>query len=121
VRSPPTASKTAEHLSKFTGQTTVVKEQLTRSGHGWPLHISRTTQEISRPLLTANEAMRMKGLAKNSNGFITEPGHMVVYLADCPAIQGFQPLYFKDPELLRKARIPSQTTGTTWDKTHDSI
>jgi hypothetical protein len=78
---PPNRVETAEHLSKLTGQTTVVKEQLTRSGHGWSPHISRTTQEISRPLLTANEAMRMTGPKKDRKGLITEPGHMVVYVA----------------------------------------
>src|ERR1700751_65485 len=57
--SPPNRIETAERLSKLTGQTTVVKEQLTRSGHGWSPHISRTTQEILRLLLTADEAMRM--------------------------------------------------------------
>jgi type IV secretory pathway TraG/TraD family ATPase VirD4 len=110
---PPNRVETAEHLSKLTGQTTVVKEQLTRSGHGWTPHISRTTQEISRPLLTADEAMRMKGPKKDSNGFITEPGHMVVYVAGYPAIHGIQPLYFKDPELLRRAQIPAESTRRT--------
>ena len=104
---PPNRIETAEHLSKLTGQTTVVKEQLTRSGHGWSPHISRTTQEISRPLLTADEAMRMKGPKKDRNGFITESGHMVLYIAGYPAIHGIQPLYFRDPELLRRARIPA--------------
>ena len=101
--------ETAEHLSKLTEQTTVVKEQLTRSGHGWSPHISRTTQEISRPLLTADEAMRMKGPNKDRNGLITEPGHMVVYVAGYPAIHGIQPLYFKDPELSRRAQIPADS------------
>jgi type IV secretion system protein VirD4 len=110
---PPNRIETAEHLSKLTGQTTVVIEQMTRSDHGWAPHISRTTQEISRPLLTADEAMRMKGPKKNGKGFITEPGHLVVYLAGYPAIHAVQPLYFKDPELLRRAQIPAITTPRT--------
>jgi type IV secretory pathway TraG/TraD family ATPase VirD4 len=105
----PNRIETAEHLSKLTGQTTVVREQLTRSDHGWSPHISRTTQEISRPLLTADEAMRMKGPNKDRNGFITGAGHMVVSVAGYPAIHGIQPLYFKDPELLRRAQIPADS------------
>jgi type IV secretion system protein VirD4 len=107
---PQNRIETAEHLSKLTGQTTVVKEQLTRSGHGWSPHISRTTQEISRPLLTADEGMRMTGPKKDRKGLITEPGHMVVYVAGYPAIHGVQPLYFRDPELLRRARIRAANT-----------
>jgi type IV secretion system protein VirD4 len=110
---PPNRIETAEHLSKLTGQTTVVKEQLTRSGQGWSPHMSRTTQEISRPLLTADEAMRMTGPKKDRKGLITEPGHMVVYVAGYPAIHGIQPLYFKDPELLRRAQISADSAQTT--------
>ena len=36
---------------------------------------------------------------------ITEPGNMVIYVAGYPAIMGLQPLYFKDVELARRARI----------------
>jgi type IV secretion system protein VirD4 len=57
--------------------------------------------------------MRMKGPKKDRNGFITEPGHMVVYVAGYPAIHGIQPLYFKDPELLRRAQIPADSAQTT--------
>jgi hypothetical protein len=53
------------------------------------------------------------GPKKDRNGFITEPGHMVVYVAGYPAIHGIQPLYFKDPELLRRARIPVDSAQTT--------
>jgi hypothetical protein len=34
----------------------------------------------SRPLLTPDEAMRMKGARKNAQGMITEPGNMVIYV-----------------------------------------
>jgi hypothetical protein len=58
----------------------------------------------SRPLLTPDEAMRMKGARKNAQGRITEPGNMVIYVAGYPAIMGLQPLYFRDSELARRAR-----------------
>ena len=58
-----------------------------------------------------------KGARKNAQGMITEPGNMVIYVAGYPAIMGLQPLYFKDAELARRARIPAETgagekTGT---------
>jgi hypothetical protein len=51
--------------------------------------------------------MRMKGARKNAQGMITEAGNRVVYVAGYPAIMGLQPLYWKDPELARRARIPA--------------
>jgi type IV secretory pathway TraG/TraD family ATPase VirD4 len=99
-----TKIETAEHLSKLTGQTTVVKEQVTTSGRGWSTNVSRSTHEVSRPLLTPDEAMRMKGARKNAQGMITEPGNIVIYVAGYPAIMGLQPLYFRDSELDRRAR-----------------
>jgi type IV secretion system protein VirD4 len=52
--------------------------------------------------------MRMKGARKNAQGMITEPGNMVIYVAGYPAIMGLQPLYFRDAELARRARIPAE-------------
>jgi type IV secretion system protein VirD4 len=106
----PNRIETAEHLSKLTGQTTVVKEQITTSGRGWSTNVSRSTHEISRPLLTPDEAMRMKGARKNARGLITEAGNMVLYVAGYPAIMGLQPLYFKDPELARRARMSAKSS-----------
>jgi type IV secretion system protein VirD4 len=63
----------------------------------------------SRPLLTPDEAMRMKGARKNAQGKITEAGNMVVYVAGYPAIMGLQPLYFRDPELARRARLAAES------------
>jgi type IV secretion system protein VirD4 len=40
---------------------------------------------------------------------ITEAGNIVVYVAGYPAIMGLQPLYFRDPELARRARIPAES------------
>src|SRR5271155_3970144 len=93
------------HLSTYQGC-----EQSSRwstSGRGWSTHVGRSTHEVSRPLLTPDEAMRMKGARKNAQGMITEPGNMVIYVAGYPAIMGLQPLYFRDSELARRARIPA--------------
>jgi type IV secretion system protein VirD4 len=43
---------------------------------------------------------------------ITEPGNMVIYVAGYPAIMGLQPLYFRDSELARRARIPAESAQT---------
>lgn len=107
---PPNRVETAEHLSKLTGQTTIVKNQITASGRRIsPIlgQVSRTFQEVQRALLTVDESMRMPGPVKDHNGLIKEPGDMVIYCAGFPAIYGQQPLYFKDPIFQRRAEIPA--------------
>jgi type IV secretion system protein VirD4 len=107
---PPNRVETAEHLSKLTGTTTVTKEQVTTSGSrtGSLLgQISRSIQEVQRPLLTIDECLRMPGPIKTDGGDIAEAGDMVVYVAGYPAIYGKQPLYFKDPIFQARAAIPA--------------
>lgn len=107
---PPNRVETAEHLSKLTGQTTVVKEQITTSGRRTSAllgQVSRTIQEVQRPLLTPDECLRMPGPVKSAAGDITQAGDMVVYMAGYPAIYGKQPLYFKDPVFQARASIPA--------------
>jgi hypothetical protein len=61
---PPNRVETAEHLSRLTGQTTVIKEQITTSGRRTAAmlgQVSRTFQEVQRPLLTPDECLRMPG------------------------------------------------------------
>ena len=105
---PPNRMDTAEHLSRITGQTTIVKEHITTSGRrSSPMlgRVSRTMHEVQRPLLTPDECMRMKGLARDANGDIVEGGDMLIYVAGYPVIYGKQPLYFKDPLLQARSRI----------------
>lgn len=105
---PPNRLETAEYLSRLTGQTTVVKEQVTTSGGRSSAllgQVSRTMQEIQRPLLTPDECLRMPGPVKNESGDITEAGDMVIYVAGSPCIYGKQPLYFKDAFFQRRAAI----------------
>ena len=64
---PPNRIETPDHLSKLTGQTTVAKEEVTRSGRSWSTNVSRSTHEVLRPLLTPGEAMRMKGAQRDSS------------------------------------------------------
>ena len=107
---PPNRVETAEHLSKLTGQTTVAKEQITTSGRRTSAllgQVSRTIQEVQRPLLTPDECLRMPGPLKNAQGLIEKAGDMVVYVAGSPAIYGVQPLFFKDPIFKARAAIPA--------------
>ena len=107
---PPNRIETAEHLSKLTGQTTVAKEQITTSGRRTSAllgQVSRTIQEVQRPLLTTDECLRMPGPLKNAEGLIEKAGDMVVYVAGSPAINGIQPLFFKDPIFKARAAVPA--------------
>jgi len=114
---PPNRVETAEHLSKLTGQTTIIKEQITTSGRRSSAllgQVSKTLQEIQRPLLTVDEALRMPSPRKDSQGNIKKSGDMVVYCAGFPAIYGKQLLYFKDPIFLARAKVaPPKDTDRT--------
>ena len=112
---PPNRIETAEHLSKLTGETTIIKEQVTISGRAMgiiPRQVSTTYQETKRPLLTTDEALRMKGPKKDANGNIIEGGDMIIYVAGFPAIYGKQPLYFQDPIFQARAEIPAPKSDT---------
>jgi type IV secretion system protein VirD4 len=106
VAFPPNRVETAEHLSKLTGQATVVREQVTRGGK----HTSRTQQEVQRSLLTVDECLRMPGPVKgmkDGRDVIDEAGDMIIYVAGFPAIYGRQPLYFQDAIFQARAEVPA--------------
>lgn len=105
---PPNRVETAEHLSKLSGQTTVSKTQITVSGRRASAmlgQVSKTTQDVARPLLTPDECLRMPGPKKGGKDEIVEAGDMVVYVAGYPAIYGKQPLYFKDPVFTARSKV----------------
>lgn len=111
---PPNRIETAEHLSRLTGQTTVIKEQITTSGRRTAAmlgQVSRTMQEVQRPLLTPDECLRMPGPVKNASGNIEQAGDMVIYVAGYPAIYGKQPLYFKDSVFQARANVAVPATS----------
>ena len=120
---PPARVETAEHLSKLTGQTTVAKEQITTSGRRTSAllgQVSRTIQEVQRPLLTPDECLRMPGPIKTDNGEIATAGDMVVYVAGYPAIYGKQPLYFKDKIFQARASIPAPKVSDKLARKHEA-
>jgi type IV secretion system protein VirD4 len=102
--------ETAKHLSEASGITTVIKEGESVSGDRGSLmkkSVSVSLQEISRPLLTVDECMRLKGPEKDAEGRILVPGDMLIFVAGHPAVYGKQMLYFLDSELSRRAKLPA--------------
>jgi len=121
---PPNRVETAEHLSKLTGQTTVSKEQVTTSGRRMSAmlgQVSRTIQEVQRPLLTPDECLRMPGPTKTAAGDIAEAGDMLIYVAGRPAIYGRQPLYFKDPVFQKRAEVKAPEKSDKLYHIHDVL
>jgi type IV secretion system protein VirD4 len=102
--------ETAKHLSEASGVTTIIKEAESVSGDRGSLlkkNVSVGLQEISRPLLTVDECMRLKGPEKDSEGKILVPGDMLIFVAGHPAVYGRQMLFFLDPVLSQRAKIPA--------------
>ncbi|HQT43942.1 MAG TPA: type IV secretory system conjugative DNA transfer family protein, partial [Halothiobacillus sp.] len=67
--------------------------------------ISTSIQEVQRPLLTPDEALRLPGPQKDGQGNIMEAGDMLIFVAGKAPIYGKQILYFKDPLFLARAKF----------------
>ncbi|WP_443694921.1 type IV secretory system conjugative DNA transfer family protein [Pseudomonas sp.] len=113
----PNKLETAEWMSKMTGQTTVVSENISTSGKRFGMmleQVTRSYQQTQRPLMTADEIMRLPGPTKatvteqdgTTKDLITEAGEMLVFVAGQPVIRGRQILYFKDPVFAKRSMIP---------------
>lgn len=103
----PNRPETAQYLSKLTGQTTIVKEQITVSGQrmGAMLgNVSRALQEVSRPLMTEDECLRMPPPEKDGDT-LTKAGDMLIYAAGFPAVYGKQIPYFMDPVFQARSSV----------------
>jgi type IV secretion system protein VirD4 len=110
----PNKVETAEWLSRMLGTMTVVKEDVTTSGGRFAAvlsNVSRTYHEVSRPLATPDEIMRLKSPAKNESGEITAPGDMLVFASGHAPIYGTQSLYFRDPVFSERAKLPRPSGG----------
>lgn len=104
----PNKLETAEWLSRMTGQSTIVKEQISTSGKRFGAvleQVSHSYHEIQRPLMTSDEIMRLPGPKKDKHGDILEPGEMLIFVAGSPVIRGRQILYFLDPTFSGRSRI----------------
>ena len=103
----PNKLKTAEVISKMTGTATVVKKQHTMSGSRSDLFMGKVSEsysEVSRPLLTTDEVMKLPNSTKNGNE-VTGGGDMLIFIAGLSPIYGTQILYFIDPVFSARAKI----------------
>jgi len=122
----PSKMDTAELLSRMTGITTVQKEAVTKSGgiNSPSLkHVSISTQEIQRPLMTADEILKLKSALKDKDGRILEPGEMLIFIAGHSPIYGTQILYFEDPEFNQQTKIspPLNSDELHFEEMEDDI
>ena len=104
----PNKIETAELISKMSGQQTIVRKQTSLSGKRGSFRLtnaSESVQEVQRPLLTPDEAMRLPAAVKRGSQ-IVEPGHLLVFCAGHAPIYGRQLLYFRDPTFSVRSKIP---------------
>jgi len=100
----PNTHTTAQVISSMTGQTTVVKrikEGVTKIKMLAPL--DDKYNEVSRPLMTAEEVMRLKSVETNGST-ATRGGELLIFVAGNHVIKGTQPLYFLDKYLNARAQ-----------------
>ena len=106
----PNDEKSAELISKRTGQTTVNKQQRSYSGSRiapFKMHEMATAQETERPLLKPDEVQRLPALIKDEEGNALEAGDMLIFVAGYYAIYGKQIMYFADPVFDARSKIPA--------------
>jgi type IV secretion system protein VirD4 len=111
----PNKVETAEWLARMVGTSTVVKEDITTSGGRFAMvlqNVSKTYHEVSRPLATPDEIMRLKSPVKDAGDVIVEPGDMLAFVAGHAPIYGTQSLYFRDPVFIERVKLdPPEGAG----------
>jgi type IV secretion system protein VirD4 len=95
----PNKVETAEVLSKMAGSATVCNPTRSYSGGrlSIPMHVVTADQQVMRPLLTPDEAMRLP------------PRDALIFVAGHAPIYGRKIRYFEDPTFLARARIAPPT------------
>lgn len=104
----PNKIETAKLLSEMGGITTIVKKSITSSGKRTAVmlgNVSETIQEVQRPLITADECMRLPSAKKDKDDKIIAPGDMLIFVAGQAPIYGKQILYFKDPAFSARSKV----------------
>ncbi|MGR3715250.1 MAG: type IV secretory system conjugative DNA transfer family protein [Thermohalobaculum sp.] len=111
----PNEWSTAEWISHMVGNTTIVKEDVTESGHrlGALKNVSRTFHEVSRPLMTPDEIMGLKRSRFGKDGKLEETGEMVVFTAGEHPVLGTPILYWRDQVFARRSRIAPPASQST--------
>ncbi|HDX6315316.1 TPA: type IV secretory system conjugative DNA transfer family protein [Campylobacter fetus subsp. venerealis] len=105
----PNKVETAKLLSEMSGITTIIKKSLTSSGKRTAImlgNVSETLQEVQRPLITADECMRLPSAKKDKDDKIIAPGDMLIFIAGQSPIYGKQILYFKDDVFSARSKVP---------------
>ena len=103
----PNIYPTADELAKRIGNTTVQKDEISRS-RGYKIFQrggggNVSEREVSRQLLTPDEIMRLPNIRKVGNKI--KPGKELVMVAGEPPILGDQILHFQDPILGPRAKL----------------
>ncbi len=113
----PNQVETAKWISDMLGTRTVTMENDNQSFDGSMFGqnkgYSTSLSYQSRPLLTADEVMTLRGPEKEGSNIKT-PGDMLVFAAGFHPIYGQQLLYFKNPEWLDRASV-------RWPEKSDAI
>jgi type IV secretion system protein VirD4 len=102
----PNTLDTAKALSEMLGKTTVVQEKRSTSRKGLEIIGSKSDSlsEIARPLLLPDECLSLPGI--RIKGTTVIPGDMLILVAGNNPIYGRQQLYFQNPELIRRSKMP---------------
>jgi type IV secretion system protein VirD4 len=108
----PTNLGTAEWMSKMTGVSTVVTEDIAENAQRGSLQegFSRAMRSVSRPLLTPDEVMRLPMPRKDRPGRVTAPGQALVFVAGRPPALVEQAYYFLDAEFRERVALPAPPT-----------
>lgn len=99
----PNKVETAKWLSDMTGTTTRIKRQNAKSSKA-ELIAQDSFSESSRPLMTADEILRLPPAKKNGTD-MTEAGDMLIFVSGMYPIYGKQVLYFKDTNMLARTQV----------------
>ena len=100
----PNKIETAKQLSEMTGTTTQVKRQRRANGKMGIHTADESWQEVSRPLMTPDEVLRLRGPVKKKE-LIIKAGEMLIFPAGAHPIRGTQPLYFQNESLLARSNV----------------
>jgi len=120
----PNDIATAKVLSDKCGVTTVVQRHRDRNRRALQLlgNVTDRLNEVSRPLLTADECMRLKGAKKSRRdpSKIVRAGDMLVFVSGRPPILGRQALYFQNKTLLARSLLSPAGEDHAADREDDA-
>lgn len=122
----PNKLETAEMLSKMSGTATVIKEDISISGTrfgGAAKTYNKSYREHQRPLITADEVMRLKKPRKSGHGSqekIVDAGELLIFAAGYAPVFGKQILYFQDEIFQARANVPAPEKSDLIFQTQDT-